>query len=67
MNDLSRIAAFLDETQALLRKLNPDAVAAAKRILLDCYRRRGRVYTIGNGGSASTAHHFAWRKKAGQV
>ncbi len=26
---------------------------------MDCYRRRGRVFTAGNGGSASTAQHFA--------
>ncbi len=28
-------------------------------MLLDCYRRRARVFTAGNGGSASTAQHFA--------
>lgn len=26
---------------------------------MDCYRRGGRVFTLGNGGSASTAQHFA--------
>ena len=34
-------------------------LTSAKNMLLDCYRRQGRVYTIGNGGSASTAQHFA--------
>ena len=53
------ITAFLEETQRLLGELNPAVIAAAKQILLDCYRRRGRVYTLGNGGSASTAQHFA--------
>jgi len=28
-------------------------------ILLDCYRKKGTVYTMGCGGSASTATHFA--------
>ena len=28
-------------------------------ILLDCYKRKGIVYTMGCGGSASTATHFA--------
>lgn len=28
-------------------------------ILLDCYKRKGVVYTMGCGGSASTATHFA--------
>ena len=29
------------------------------KILLDCYRRKGTVFTMGCGGSASTATHFA--------
>jgi D-sedoheptulose 7-phosphate isomerase len=57
--DLPRIAAFLDETKRLLGQLDGNAVATAKRILLECHRRRGRVWTVGNGGSASTAQHFA--------
>ena len=28
-------------------------------ILLDCYQNQGRVFTMGNGGSASAAQHFA--------
>jgi D-sedoheptulose 7-phosphate isomerase len=58
-NDLLRIASFLDETARLLGQLDRDAVAAAKRILIECHQRRGRVFTMGNGGSASTAQHFA--------
>jgi D-sedoheptulose 7-phosphate isomerase len=58
-NDLVRIATFLDETARLLGQLDRDAVAAAKRILIECHRRQGRVFTMGNGGSASTAQHFA--------
>ena len=56
---LAPIAAFLDETARLLRQLDQNAIAAAERILLDCYRHRGRVYTMGNCGSASSAQHFA--------
>src|SRR5688572_7143111 len=55
----SRISAFLDHTKQLLGKLDHGAIAAARQILLDCYQRRGRIYTMGNGGSASTAQHFA--------
>lgn len=54
-----KIAAFLDETSQLLKLLDQSAIETAKKILLDCYRGRGRVYTMGNGGSASTAQHFA--------
>ena len=53
------INAFLDETQRLIGSLDRVAIGKAKQILLDCYRRGGRVFTLGNGGSASTAQHFA--------
>jgi D-sedoheptulose 7-phosphate isomerase len=53
------IANFLQETVRLLQQLDQAAIARARDILLDCYRRRGRVFTAGNGGSASTAQHFA--------
>jgi D-sedoheptulose 7-phosphate isomerase len=54
-----RIGQFLTETQRLIDLLDQGAIATAKNILLDCYRRQGRIYTMGNGGSASTAQHFA--------
>lgn len=53
------IGAFLEETGALLRQLDRSAIARARDVLVDCYRRGGRVFTLGNGGSASTAQHFA--------
>ena len=53
------IEAFLEETCRLLRELDREALARARDLLLDCYRRGGRVFTLGNGGSASTAQHFA--------
>lgn len=58
-SSLPKITAFLDETIQLLQKLDQSSIESAKNILLDCYQRRGRIYTIGNGGSASTAQHFA--------
>jgi D-sedoheptulose 7-phosphate isomerase len=53
------IGGFLEETCRLLRGLDVQALARARDLLLDCYRRGGRVFTLGNGGSASTAQHFA--------
>ena len=53
------IGDFLEETCHLLRVLDRRALARARDLLLDCYRRGGRVFTLGNGGSASTAQHFA--------
>jgi D-sedoheptulose 7-phosphate isomerase len=55
----SPITDFLEETCGLLRQLDQEAIARARDLLLDCYRRGGRVFTLGNGGSASTAQHFA--------
>jgi D-sedoheptulose 7-phosphate isomerase len=54
-----KMAEFLEETIVLLRQLDSAAILRAEQILLECYRRQGRVYTLGNGGSASTAQHFA--------
>ena len=53
------IDGFLKQTSLLLSQLDQGALARAGELLLDCYRRGGRVFTIGNGGSASTAQHFA--------
>lgn len=54
-----QISKFLEETARLLEKLDRSAIEHAAQILIDCYHREGRVYTLGNGGSASTAQHFA--------
>jgi D-sedoheptulose 7-phosphate isomerase len=50
---------FLETTCRLLAGLDPAAIARARDLLLTCYRHGGRVFTAGNGGSASTAQHFA--------
>ena len=55
----SSIDDFLKQTSDLLRQLDRTAIARACELLMDCYRRSGRVFTLGNGGSASTAQHFA--------
>jgi D-sedoheptulose 7-phosphate isomerase len=53
------IDGFLAQTGELLRRLDQAAIGRAYELLLDCYRRGGKVFTLGNGGSASTAQHFA--------
>lgn len=35
------------------------SMARAAEMLLDCYRRGGTIFIVGNGGSAATASHFA--------
>ena len=54
-----KMAEFLEQTIGLLKQLDSSAILRAEQILLHCYLRQGRVYTLGNGGSASTAQHFA--------
>ena len=53
------IDSFIEQTRELLRQLDAQAILGARDLLLDCHRRGGRVFTLGNGGSASTAQHFA--------
>lgn len=55
----SSIDLYLAETARLLGLLDRSAIDRAAGILVDCYRSSHRVYTVGNGGSASTAQHFA--------
>ena len=59
MPEVTKVSSFLDETKQLLEKLDRAAIVEAKKILVGCYHRQGRVYLMGNGGSASTAQHFA--------
>jgi D-sedoheptulose 7-phosphate isomerase len=53
------IGSFLSQTCQLIQQLDKKAVARGRDLLLACYRSGGRVFTMGNGGSASTAQHFA--------
>lgn len=59
MNRADSISSFLDETCRLIQQLDGAAIARARDLLLNCYRFGGKVFTMGNGGSASTAQHFA--------
>jgi D-sedoheptulose 7-phosphate isomerase len=42
-----------------LEGLDPTTVQEVVDVLYDTYRSNGTVFTMGNGGSASTAEHFA--------
>lgn len=53
------IESYLSGVSALIANLPADAIAAAAGLLLAVWRRRGRVYVCGNGGSAAIASHFA--------
>jgi len=58
-SDSGSIDEFFHETKRVLDQVDRRALLKAKDLLLGCYHREGRLYTMGNGGSASTAQHFA--------
>jgi D-sedoheptulose 7-phosphate isomerase len=56
---VAEIARFLDQYQRTVAKLNHAVLAEMVECLLGVWRNRRIVYVMGNGGSASTASHFA--------
>lgn len=52
-------AGYLKYLQSLIGKVDHDEVARFIRLLLEARERGATVFFIGNGGSASTASHFA--------
>ncbi len=50
---------YLDYLSRILAKLDATAIGAFAELLLEARERGSRIYFIGNGGSASTASHFA--------
>ena len=68
MNNVDRIftrdaaafaSAYFNYLSEVLRKIDPQEVAQFIRTLLDARERGATIFFIGNGGSASTASHFA--------
>jgi D-sedoheptulose 7-phosphate isomerase len=59
----SPIAAIVEdhvaEVRTVLARISVDDVERVVEIILDAYHHRRHVYIVGNGGSASTATHFA--------
>ena len=50
---------YLGTMEEVTRGLPRRQIQEAVEILYDCWRRGGTVFTLGNGGSASTATHLA--------
>lgn len=50
---------YLAETKDLLDRLDRGAIARAAELLLAAHAEGRKVFTLGNGGSASTASHIA--------
>lgn len=45
--------------RAFIAKINPQDIINLIEELEDCHERRGKIFIIGNGGSAATASHMA--------
>ena len=59
MNNKKYIQNYLKETREITKLISVDAVDKAVELLFNAWRNGNHVYTCGNGGSASTATHFA--------
>jgi len=56
---LSRTNEYLAESQAILKNIDTDEIDKAIQILYEAWKRDAQVFTLGNGGSASSSTHFA--------
>lgn len=53
------IQSFIDRMEAALQSLPREEIQKATEILHETYRRDGRIFVFGNGGSFSIATHWA--------
>ncbi len=58
-SESSRTASYLEEVSDIVRKLDKNAIDNSIKILYDAWKSDNQIFIIGNGGSASTATHFA--------
>jgi len=56
---LNRTSEYLAESQEILRNIDTDEINKAIHILHDAWKRDAQIFTLGNGGSASSSTHFA--------
>lgn len=49
---------YFDNLQKAYQTIDFKKLGEAAALLVDCYRRGGKVFTCGNGGSAAISNHF---------
>jgi|SRR3989338_2007711 len=59
MNSKDYIDNYLKETEDIIRDIDRNEIEKFIQILFDTWKNEKKVITMGNGGSASTASHFA--------
>jgi D-sedoheptulose 7-phosphate isomerase len=55
----SDVATFLERSRETIDSLDQQVLVGMIECLMHAWRSRGTIYVMGNGGSASTASHFA--------
>lgn len=53
------IERYWNELAIVIQSIPFHRLTQAAELLLDCHRRGGTIFVLGNGGSAATASHFA--------
>jgi len=59
MGNKEFIKNYMKETEDIIRDIDKESIANFIDILFEAWKNGKKVITIGNGGSASTASHFA--------
>jgi len=59
MQNSEFIESYLSEMKGIIESMPVEAIGRAIELLFDAWQRGSQVFTCGNGGSASTAIHFA--------
>lgn len=59
MDYKANIRAYIAREKEILDMLDVDAIDAALNKIVETFENEGTIYIFGNGGSASTASHFA--------
>src|SRR3972149_1308102 len=59
MNSETFIDLYLQEVQSITRRISQDDIERTIKLLYEAWRDGRQVFLAGNGGSASTATHFA--------
>jgi D-sedoheptulose 7-phosphate isomerase len=59
MDQTGYIADYLGGIETICKRIDRSAISRSIDLLWECWRNGKQVFLIGNGGSASTASHFA--------
>ena len=59
MTDMQFIEKYFSDMLHVIKDISRDDISRVIDILFDAWKNGKKIYTMGNGGSASTASHFA--------